>query len=199
MTGSEGAVNDDLARAIEAAHELVEPADSELDKDVYDQKRAEELDAPDDAEWWVKAGTVRKIEAAFTAVYKIFTAYARLSPSPPPLASADVAEIVKRLQVKHVPGTPGHSHHNDCLAQMRIDAEEAASALERLSRQLADTERTAGDGLVLAVDRIKKAEARAQALEAALRHIQGMCGNPDAKEGCRLIIKRAERALAGEP
>lgn len=32
-------------------------------------------------------------------------------------------------------------------------------------------------------------------LEAALRHIIGMAGNPNAANGCRLIINRAKQAL----
>jgi hypothetical protein len=37
---------------------------------------------------------------------------------------------------------------------------------------------------------------KATKLEKALRHIQGVVGNPDASEGCRLAIKVAEEALA---
>lgn len=47
---------------------LMDDADGALDNDVYEQKRAEELDAPDDAEWTVRAGTVRKIEKLFIAI-----------------------------------------------------------------------------------------------------------------------------------
>jgi hypothetical protein len=32
----------------------------------------------------------------------------------------------------------------------------------------------------------------------ALVHIQSMAGNPDAAEGCRLIIQRAQQALEGK-
>lgn len=40
-----------------------------------------------------------------------------------------------------------------------------------------------------------EAAARIEELEAAMRHIQGMAGNPSAAEGCRIIIKRADQAL----
>lgn len=49
----------------------------------------------------------------------------------------------------------------------------------------------------------EQAEANARLIAAApellkaLEHIQAMAGNPDASEGCRLIIKRARQAVAG--
>ena len=36
---------------------------------------------------------------------------------------------------------------------------------------------------------------RISGLEAALRHIVAMAGNPNAADGCRLIINRAKEAL----
>lgn len=37
--------------------------------------------------------------------------------------------------------------------------------------------------------------AREAKLRGALEHIQGMAGNPDPADGCRLIIERARAAL----
>lgn len=39
------------------------------------------------------------------------------------------------------------------------------------------------------------AERRVAELEAALHHIIGTAGHPNAAEGCRLIINRAKQAL----
>ena len=35
-------------------------------------------------------------------------------------------------------------------------------------------------------------------MRVGLKRIKAMCGNPDAAEGCRLIIKKCEELLKGE-
>src|SRR5947209_4536291 len=47
---------------------LMDEADAALDDDVYEQKKAADFDAPDDAEWSVRAGTIRKIEKLFLEI-----------------------------------------------------------------------------------------------------------------------------------
>ncbi len=58
---------------------LMDAADSALDKDTYDQSLRDEFDAPDDADYSVCAGTVRKCSAVFAAIEKL-RARAALSP-----------------------------------------------------------------------------------------------------------------------
>lgn len=50
---------------------LMDAADSALDKDTYDQSLRDEFDAPDDADYSVCAGTVRKCSAVFAAIEKL--------------------------------------------------------------------------------------------------------------------------------
>jgi hypothetical protein len=50
---------------------LMDEADDALDKDTYDQKRRDEFDTPDDAEWWISAGTERKCVKVFTEIDRI--------------------------------------------------------------------------------------------------------------------------------
>lgn len=50
---------------------LMDVADEALDKDTIGQKKDGRFDAPDDAEWWVQAGTVRKIDAVFLEIDRI--------------------------------------------------------------------------------------------------------------------------------
>ena len=40
--------------------------------------------------------------------------------------------------------------------------------------------------------------AKLYLIERDIKHIQSMCGHPDAAEGCRLIIKKCEELLKGE-
>lgn len=57
----------DLARLFE----LMDSADEALDHDTYPQKKDGRFDAPDDAEWTVQAGTVRKIDAVFLEIDRL--------------------------------------------------------------------------------------------------------------------------------
>ena len=41
----------------------------------------------------------------------------------------------------------------------------------------------------------KKINRELSSIRKGLKHIQSMCGNPDAAEGCRLIIKKCEELL----
>ena len=50
---------------------LMDVADGALDKDTYDQSLHDEFDAPDDADYSVCAGTVRKCSAVFAAIEKM--------------------------------------------------------------------------------------------------------------------------------
>jgi len=50
---------------------LMDAADGALDKDTYDQSLRDEFDAPDDADYSVCAGTVRKCSAVFAAIEKL--------------------------------------------------------------------------------------------------------------------------------
>lgn len=51
--------------------------------------------------------------------------------------------------------------------------------------------------LALAVQ-MSKDQSRIAELENALRNIIGLAGRPNRSEACRLIIRRAEEALAGK-
>ena len=51
--------------------ELMDLADEALDRDTYPQKKDHRYDAPDDAEWPVQAGTVRKIDAVFLEIDRL--------------------------------------------------------------------------------------------------------------------------------
>lgn len=57
----------DLARLFE----LMDAADEALDRDTISQKKDGRYDAPDDAEWMVQAGTVRKIDAVFLEIDRL--------------------------------------------------------------------------------------------------------------------------------
>lgn len=50
---------------------LMDEADEALDKHTYDQARRDEYDAPDDAEWWIRAGTARKINKVFAEIERL--------------------------------------------------------------------------------------------------------------------------------
>ncbi len=60
---------------------LMDAADSALDKDTYDQSLRDEFDAPDDADYSVCAGTVRKCSAVFAAIEKLRNRVALPSPT----------------------------------------------------------------------------------------------------------------------
>ena len=55
--------------------DLMDEADGALDKDTYEQKVRDDYDAPDDAEWWVRAGTVRKCQKVFAEIDRIRRAF----------------------------------------------------------------------------------------------------------------------------
>lgn len=50
---------------------LMDAADSALDKDTFDQFMRDDCNAPDDADYSVCAGTVRKCSAVFAAIEKL--------------------------------------------------------------------------------------------------------------------------------
>jgi hypothetical protein len=50
---------------------LMDSADEALDKETYDEKKRDDFDTPDDAEWVVTAGTCRKAEKVFAEVDRI--------------------------------------------------------------------------------------------------------------------------------
>jgi len=54
-----------------ALADLMDVADCALDKDTYDQKSRDDFDAPDDAEWFIQAGTERKISKVFAEIDRI--------------------------------------------------------------------------------------------------------------------------------
>ena len=54
-----------------ALAELMDEADDALDKDTYEQKRKDDFDIPDDAEWWIRAGTERKCAKVFLEIDRI--------------------------------------------------------------------------------------------------------------------------------
>lgn len=60
-----------IAEQITRLFKLMDAADDALDKDTYEQKRRDDFDAPDDAEWSVQAGTCRKITAVFMTVERL--------------------------------------------------------------------------------------------------------------------------------
>lgn len=47
---------------------LLDDADEALDKDTFEQIKAHDYDAPDDAEYTISAGTHRKINRLFAAL-----------------------------------------------------------------------------------------------------------------------------------
>lgn len=53
------------AQTLQALFALADEADDALDKDTYEQKRHDDFDTPDDAEWWIRAGTERKCVKVF--------------------------------------------------------------------------------------------------------------------------------------
>jgi hypothetical protein len=66
---------DDL-RALDALFSLMDEADDALDRDTYEQNRKSEFDAPDDAEWWIRAGTARRCDKVFAEIDRIRRAIA---------------------------------------------------------------------------------------------------------------------------
>ena len=54
-----------------ALADLMDDAGGALDKDTHDQKRRDEFDAPDYAEWWIRAGTERKVSKVFAEIDRI--------------------------------------------------------------------------------------------------------------------------------
>ena len=60
---------------------------------------------------------------------------------------------------------------------------------------LQDAKRDARVSRLAGEEIAKHCDARIETARKALEHIMGMAGNPDAAEGCRVIIKRARRAL----
>ena len=69
-----------MREALEDLFSLMDAADSALDRDTYDQSLRDEFDAPDDADYSVCAGTVRKCSAVLAAIEKMRAA---LNPAGP--------------------------------------------------------------------------------------------------------------------
>ena len=57
--------------ALKSLFALMDDADDALDKDTYDQKRRDDFDTPDDAEWWIRAGTARKCGKVFLEIDRL--------------------------------------------------------------------------------------------------------------------------------
>jgi len=71
MTIDVGKPSLDVTDELEALFRLMDIAVCALDKDTYSQSLRDEFDAPDDADYSVCAGTVRKCNAVFAAIEKI--------------------------------------------------------------------------------------------------------------------------------
>ena len=61
----------ELEAKLKALFALMDEADDALDKDTYEQKRKDEFDTPDDAEWWIRAGTERKCAKVFAEIDRL--------------------------------------------------------------------------------------------------------------------------------
>ncbi len=71
---------------------LLDAADDALDKETYDQKRKDNFDAPDDAEYYVSVGTIRKINDVFQALDAALSTHQQQGADTP---SDDVKAMVK--------------------------------------------------------------------------------------------------------
>lgn len=60
---------------------LMDAADGALDRETYDQFRASDFDAPADAEFTITVGTIRKINAVFSAISRLRHEAERAPPS----------------------------------------------------------------------------------------------------------------------
>ncbi len=54
--------------SLDRLYELMDVAEEALDRDTYPQKKEGRFVAPNDVEWTVQAGTVRKIDAVFLEI-----------------------------------------------------------------------------------------------------------------------------------
>lgn len=61
----------DETNLLQELFDLASDAEGDLDKDTYDQHRAADFDAPDDAELCIRAGTERKITKVFALIDKL--------------------------------------------------------------------------------------------------------------------------------
>lgn len=77
LSAAHGAPEIDLAELFS----LMDEADSALDKDTYKQRLQDNFDAPDDAEYCVLMGTIRKCDALFRAIEKMRSDRAALARS----------------------------------------------------------------------------------------------------------------------